>query len=323
MRNEIMVSVCCNAYNHEEYIEQTLQSILNQKTNFRFEILVHDDVSTDNTANIIMKYAERYPDIIKPIFENENQYRKGIHITEEIILPKAQGKYFAFCEGDDFWNDDNKLQMQVDILENNTNIRMCCHANRRINSQNGKQINVLRATIGTDGYIDHIDCLSENNFPHLTSIILKTEDYAAMPQFIREAPISDYALRAYALTLGKVYYIDRDMSSYRVMTKTSWSKAFRYDTDYRYRINKEMDDFLREYNEYTNYKYYDYICELIIRKDFATAVFTGHYAEAKESTAYATCGFAKKILINIGICFPKIALKVGFLYSHIKNKIYQ
>jgi len=112
-----LVSICCTAYNHEKYIAQALDSFLAQKCDFPFEILVHDDVSTDRTADIIREYAEKYPDIVKPMFQKENQYSKGVPINETFNFPRAQGKYIALCECDDFWCDDEKLARQIAHME--------------------------------------------------------------------------------------------------------------------------------------------------------------------------------------------------------------
>ena len=114
-----MVSVCTITYNHEKYIRDCLEGIVTQKTNFPFEAIVHDDASTDKTADIIREYAEKYPDIIKPVYQTENQHSKGIRISATFIYPKVRGKYIAICEGDDYWTDPYKLQKQVDFLEAN------------------------------------------------------------------------------------------------------------------------------------------------------------------------------------------------------------
>lgn len=118
----MMVSVLCQTYNHEQYISECLQSIVAQKVNFRYEILVHDDASTDNTANIIRKFEREYPDLIKPIYQEVNQWSLGNKVFSGIQLPRCTGKYIAICEGDDYWTDPLKLQKQVDILEGNENI---------------------------------------------------------------------------------------------------------------------------------------------------------------------------------------------------------
>lgn len=123
----IMVSIRCIAYNHEPYIRQCLEGFVMQKTNFRFEAIVHDDASIDHTADIIREYAEKYPDIIKPIFEVENQYSKRNGSIRKILNNACIGKYVAMCEGDDYWTDPYKLQKQVDFLESNSEYILCSH----------------------------------------------------------------------------------------------------------------------------------------------------------------------------------------------------
>lgn len=116
----ILVAIRCMVYNHEAFLRDCLEGFAMQKTNFRFVAIVHDDCSTDNSAAIIREYAEKYPDIIKPIYETENQWVKRDGSLERIFEEayKASGaKYIAFCEGDDYWTDPLKLQKQVDFME--------------------------------------------------------------------------------------------------------------------------------------------------------------------------------------------------------------
>lgn len=113
----VMVSIKCLVYNHAPFLRKCLDGFVMQKTNFKFEAVVHDDASTDNSVEIIKEYAEKYPDIIKPIFETENQYSKGDGSLGRILNAACHGKYIAICEGDDYWTDSNKLQRQVDFLE--------------------------------------------------------------------------------------------------------------------------------------------------------------------------------------------------------------
>ena len=107
VKDAIMVSIVCNAYNQEKYISEAIESFLMQKTNFEFEVLIHDDASTDHTPDIIRSYERKYPDIIFPIYQTKNQYSQGIHITPKYQIPRARGKYIALCEGDDYWTDSN------------------------------------------------------------------------------------------------------------------------------------------------------------------------------------------------------------------------
>ena len=110
--NSLMVSIQCLVYNHEPYLRQCLDGIVMQKTNFRFEAIVHDDCSTDGSRKIIEEYAAKYPDIIKPIYETENQYSKKDGSLRRIVNSRLTGKYIALCEGDDYWIDNLKLQKE-------------------------------------------------------------------------------------------------------------------------------------------------------------------------------------------------------------------
>ncbi|MFW6114516.1 MAG: glycosyltransferase family 2 protein [bacterium] len=121
-----VVSVVCITYNHEPYIHDAIEGFLIQETDFPFEVIIHDDASTDNTAAIIREYAERYPKIIRPIYQTENQYSLGRR-GREVVNALCRGRYIALCEGDDFWVDPKKLQTQVDFLERNPDYVMSFH----------------------------------------------------------------------------------------------------------------------------------------------------------------------------------------------------
>lgn len=121
------LSVICIAYNQEKYIDETMQGFLSQITDFKFEILLHDDASTDSTADIIREYEKNYPDIVKPIYQTENQFSKGIAIGNIYLYPRVNSKYLALCEGDDYWTDPYKLQKQVDFLEAHPEYSGCFH----------------------------------------------------------------------------------------------------------------------------------------------------------------------------------------------------
>lgn len=122
-----LVTIRCLVYNHEPYLRQCLDGFVMQKTNFPFEAIVHDDASTDRSAEIIREYAEKYPDIIKPIFETVNQYSKHDGSIQRIMNEHTRGKYVAMCEGDDYWIDPYKLQKQVDYLESHPECVYSCH----------------------------------------------------------------------------------------------------------------------------------------------------------------------------------------------------
>ncbi|MBQ3351439.1 MAG: glycosyltransferase [Thermoguttaceae bacterium] len=127
------LSVISITFNHAQFIRQALDGFIMQKTSFPFEVLIHDDASTDGTADIIREYAEKFPGIIKPIFQTENQFSKiNFQFLPKYIFPLVQGKYVAFCEGDDYWTDPLKLQKQVDFLDAHPECSMCFHTAEEI-----------------------------------------------------------------------------------------------------------------------------------------------------------------------------------------------
>ena len=132
----IMVSIVVTAYNHEKYIRQTIENFLNQITNFRVEILINDDCSTDTTASIIKGYELKYPTLFRVFYQKENQYSKGIKPLPNVLFPATKGKYIALCEGDDYWTDPFKLQKQVDFLEVNYNFIACSHQTKILRMEN-------------------------------------------------------------------------------------------------------------------------------------------------------------------------------------------
>jgi len=120
-----LVSISCTTFNHSRYICDALYGFLMQKTSFPVEILIHDDASTDGAIKIIEAFEEKYPNIILPIYQTENQYSKGVKISSNYNWPRARGKYIALCEGDDYWTDPLKLQKQVDFMEKNPDYVIC------------------------------------------------------------------------------------------------------------------------------------------------------------------------------------------------------
>ncbi len=131
---EIMVSISCITFNHEQYISDAIESFLMQQTNFNYEILIHDDASTDRTVEIIKEYQKKYPNLIKPIYQTENQYSKGADVSF-INEKRAVGKYLSICEGDDYWTDPHKLQKQFDFMEEHPECSLCVHGGKVVSTE--------------------------------------------------------------------------------------------------------------------------------------------------------------------------------------------
>ena len=225
--NKCMVSVLCTAYNHGEYIAQALESFVTQQTDFAFEVLVNDDLSTDNTAQIIREYAERYPNIIRAFIQEKNLYSQGINIYDHVFYPNVKGKYIALCEGDDYWSDPMKLQMQVNFLEANPDYSACVH-NTTINFCDNSAEDRPFVPVSADRDIPFEQVVKGMSHAYHTSSILCHRDYLInSPDFKAVAVkygFSDYPIGIWLSMKGKVRFLERSMSVYRVASNAgSWS----------------------------------------------------------------------------------------------------
>lgn len=226
MNNKITVSVYCLAYNHERYIRSALEGFIKQKTNFYYEVFVHDDASTDNTALIIKEFAEKYPDIIKPIYQIDNQCSKGLSISREIIYPLMSGKYVAICEGDDYWCDEYKLQKQVDFLEKNSDYSACVHNTKVFNCITNEISYINNLKDDTDLQFSKVIEKGNSQF-HLSSVVCRRE-FFYLPDELIGKDFTDYPLAIYLMLKGKIYYLKDVMSVYRLYANGSWtSKNYR------------------------------------------------------------------------------------------------
>lgn len=213
----LMVSIRCLAYNHELYIRKALDGFVMQKTNFRFEAIVHDDASTDGTADIIREYAEKYPKIIKPIFETENQYRKRDGSLRRIMNTATKGRYAALCEGDDYWTDPLKLQKQVDFLESHPEYSMCYSGFQTVD-KNGNIIfdanyeDLQKKSKSGDIFAK----LLHGNFILTCTTCVRSEVYQ-LPEYLNSPASLDYNLFLAASKSGKIKFFKDKLSSYRII----------------------------------------------------------------------------------------------------------
>ncbi len=273
-----MVSVLCLAYNHVNYIEKTIESIISQKTNFKFEIVIHDDASTDGTTEIIREYEKKYPDLIKLIYQTENQYSKAVPITYTYLYPNARGKYVAFCECDDFWIDDNKLQKQVDFLEQNPGFVACVHKYIVVDKNNNQQ------DIKTFGYYEEEGTYSladfeKNELPsQLASLVCRNiflDDKNGYPKTFLDVKLAgDVKTYLYLLANGDIFRMGETMSVYRFVQEkggNSWSsrnyKKIKGYSDWK-NVRLLEKKFYENYGKKINLKERKSACALSVAKNF-------------------------------------------------------
>lgn len=263
----ILVSVLCTAYNHEKFIADAIEGVLKQKTDFRYELIIHEDASTDQTAEIIKDYENRYPEIIKVIYQYVNQYQQ-CNIYEKYLFPRVQGKYFATCEGDDYWTDEKKLQLQVDFLEAHPDYSMCMHNAVKLNFETGEE--TLLNTFSQDGTYSQKEQIRAglgSEFPAFASCVFRTELLAEMPHFFLEQKVLDYPLRQYYASKGSVYYYEKPMSVYRMATPQSYMIQVGKNQSFYNNYTLEMIRFFEKFDNYMGRQYH-YLLQNKIISDY-------------------------------------------------------
>lgn len=272
---DILVSICCLAYNQEKYIADALDSFIMQKVDFSYEILVHDDASTDQTTNIIKSYAQKYPHLIKAIYQSKNQYSQGIKVSK-INQERALGKYIAVCEGDDYWTDPLKLQKQIDYMRTHDECTLCVHAGYLVDGNKKQLKNKVRPNIGNRIYTVEEIIKSGGRLFVTNSVIYVREKAIVRPKFYDMSPVGDYPLMILLALQGTVYYIDELMSAYRIGLENSWTNRTYSDADKTLNHFQRTVNMLNELNEYTDFEFND-----VIEKRIKQVLFNIHLVQNK------------------------------------------
>ncbi|MDX4065628.1 glycosyltransferase [Aliarcobacter skirrowii] len=269
--NKPLVSICCAAYNHEEYIEETLKGFLMQECDFEYEILIHDDASTDKTAKIIRKYEKMYSNKIFPIYQTQNQYSQGKKYSD-LNYERVKGKYVAICEGDDCWIDKNKLAKQIKLMEANPTFGLCFHPAVQLNLTNNTKKNIGEY-LDKDGVVPIEDIIVKTKelIPYASCVLTK-EVLDEVLEFKSTRPyltVGDVYVQFFgALKANGVLYINEVMSLYRYCTPSSWTNQWKKSFDVQSKHLIAITKSYQELNVLTNYKYEEAFEESTIKRVF-------------------------------------------------------
>ena len=326
------VSVLCVTYNQIDFLEQTLESFLAQETDFDFEILIHDDCSTDGTLELVRSYEERYPGRVRGFYEEENTYSKGGgRYFSRILAPAARGKYVANCEGDDYWLDTNKLQRQYDYMEANPDCTMCCSSALVLDGLTDEPIGRLgpigeEKDISFEEYVQKWPTKTEKGLwrtPIASTFMRREIAVGFATEWSFDMPISDNTFCMYCAYKGRVHYFDEDLCAYRYQAKGAWTSYVR-----RNMSGKKYNDIIikwemrriqmtHDIDEATGYQYHD-----IFEADLAAHTYYLLYSEGPfkflrdhnaELGRYLTPGkWVKGILVWIFIGLRRLVAHLGF-----------
>ncbi len=290
--SEMMVSICCLTYNQEEYIKDALEGFLMQKTTFPFEILIHDDASTDGTAEIIRQYEARYPELIKPIYQTENQHSKRVAISHVFQYPRAKGKYIAMCEGDDYWTDPMKLQKQVDYMESHEDCGLCFTNGQCL--ENGLPPRRVvpwiqwnrKAYKPGDADYDMGEMVLLDYVP-TASLMFRREDILNLPEFSPNAFRGDTCIRLYMTSLGYAHCIDADTCVYRFRVSGSLTTQWHADVEKSLAFMDKLICLLDDMDKMTDFRYTAQIAELKLRTEFKKMMAKRDFRAARQKTFHA------------------------------------
>ncbi|MDB5249641.1 MAG: glycosyltransferase [Segetibacter sp.] len=235
-----LVSVWMITYNHEKYIRQSLESVVSQKTNFKFEVIIGEDCSTDGTCAIVKEFADKYPDIIKPVYQEKNV--GAMRNAYEFCYPKLKGKYVACIEGDDYWTDKNKLQTQVNFLETHPDYSICFHSVYELKNE---KTSLLQISPNEQTY--SIEDLSKENLINTASVLFRNNPVSKWPDWFMGSYIADYFLHLLNARFGKIKYLPTPMSVYRIHSAGVYGgKSFKFRAE---KLLVLFKDLIKEFSD--------------------------------------------------------------------------
>lgn len=263
--NKPLVSVCLITYNHEKYIKQALDSILMQKINFAWEIIIADDCSPDGTMNIVKQYQQKYPELIK-ILHREKNVGPSLNFVE--LIGAATGKYIAYLEGDDYWTDELKLQKQFDYMLLKPHFSICYHRiNWEFMYKSDEWAKLREPNLNDPSESSIYDLLNRGWFIRSCSMFFRN---FKLPAGFEKLYIGDFPLHILLADLGKIGFINECMATYRIH-KHGLSETMLFTNDLNKKIkNHKQEIFLFNYlNEHTNYKYNKYFKKKLFDEIFS------------------------------------------------------
>ena len=307
-----LISICAVAFNHAAYIRQALDHFLAQKGPFRIEILIHDDASTDGTAEIIRMYETQYPDIVKPILQKSNQYSKGIwNLSGAFNFPRVAGTYVALMDCDDYWCAEDKLATQLAYMETHADCQLCVHG-AEVRNEKGELINrnLMRPYRG-DRDLSAEELIDKaGSFP-FGSMMLRAELVRELPDWYVNCPVGDRPLELMAAAKGYCHYIDRAMSVYRFNGAGSWTNSMKTG-DYQQkqdRYAQQMKEMYDGFDRSTGGRYRREAASAARRVYFLTRVnlrdFSGIYA-LNDRRYYRELPGRERALIRLERHFPRL-----------------
>ena len=313
--NNCLVSILCISYNHEKYIGKTIDSFLMQKVDFDYEIIIGEDCSTDRTKAIIENYVKAYPNKITLI---TSDYNVGCLENMNRIERISEGKYIAVCEGDDYWTDPKKLQIQIDYMEANPNCSLTFHGSKYIN-EDGKFIGQFQRSYEESKVCPINDVIMlGGSFIPTASMVYRHELFKKLPDSMKDAIVGDYPKQMLLASRGTVYYFDRTMCAYRYMHAGSWTLE-QVELEKGVSNINGIIQILGNFDQETNGKYTQFVEEAKKEHRFEIA-YMANNLKLMRGKGYINIWRKKKLIYKIKTIFKCKLPNIYNRLQRIKNK---
>lgn len=255
-----LVSVCITSYNQEQYIAACLDGVLMQECDFEYELAIIDDASTDGTIGVIKEYQKKHPHI-RTVIHKENQFSKGglAKMVPSLVSLGLEGKYVAFCEGDDYWTDPLKLQKQADFMEANPDCSLCSHKTKVVFEDGRPEFTMYLKDVNEPVKLTIEEYIDRGAFGFWTvSQLHRSDVIKETPSWIFEAPFADLPLKLHAGLRGKMGYIPEEMAVYRRGRTGAWSEN-EHTLEWNIQHIKDRNAVYNLFDKNTGYKYHDLV----------------------------------------------------------------
>ena len=309
MKN-IEITIVVMTFNHKNYIEQAIQSILSQKIDVDFKILIHDDCSDDGTYEILLDLQRRNPNKITIIHQQSRKFlSEGFNLMLlNYVVPNIDTRYVAYCDGDDYWIDENKLKKQYEFMIANPDYSLCFHSAYQLRPNNDLS---SKWFIKEEGDLDIKDIISENTGVCIatSSIFMKAEIFKAFPNWRIQYPVEDVPLYIHAALNGKIHRLKDIMCVYRQFASGSWSLQNKNNCEKTINHLTKMSDSIRLFDEETDGKYHTLVLAQISGYDFRIALLKKDFSkifDKKYKRIFKTLRFREKLSLYMQYKMPSI-----------------
>lgn len=307
-----LVTVILPTHNHAPFIAQAIDSVLMQQTDFPFDILLHDDASTDGTADVCRAYAKEHPDKITLIAQSVNQYQIDRRIQSHILIPRVKAKYTAILDGDDFWVDPLKLQKQIDYMEAHPDCTLCIGSANAVDVNN-KVVGRV-APYDEDRVVDPADMIrGGGGFVATNTILMPTELLKNLPEFADHIEAEDIPFQLLGALAGYAWYMAGTLIAYRQLVPGSWSvRQYASAMETRIKTSRDVIALNEGYDAYSGGKYHDAFVQAIQYQEFLILCYTHKLREAMRPPYrrfYDALSTKRKIRLRCEKYFPKLTAR--------------